>query len=672
MKKFLTILSLCLLLPALSALERNVEKLSAVADGRLAEAHLAWWGFDPADSTAIIAEAIASKATTIVVDKMESPWITGPVFLKSNLTLIFEDGAEWYARANDFKSIKEALVTAKDISNLRIEGRGTHGGILRMRKADYQSNAYSKAEWRHTLNLLSVENATITNMSMIESGGDGIYIGVSSETKKICRDIVIKDCICDKNHRQGISVIACVNLLIENTRMTNTIGTPPESGIDFEPNGRSESLINCVMRNCYSEGNHGDGYQFHLPNMDTKICGPVSVTLENCVSVNETRTPFTLTTSSATRHGHEWDGDVKIINCRFENSAGPAIQFNVEGRHGLNALVKDTEIINPGVRFTRTSPVYFGLFDNDKTQAKVRAKLTLDNLVIHTKNDNKWLMVNDMAFFGVNSYHVSGTVKRNFDGKTEAFTVSPEYIKAYYPARNFTEIKEYSAAVSDYAPKTDVPGNFASIKVRGGGFFWLFPKKGQDVNLKLQYAKLTTNNGTTENVTVTYPSGKVEKLGSIDFNSIKDFSFTAAEGGICKLHFGVANNWGSLLKSNVPAGIYQNDNTKGVNVIYATGDFYFYVPEDATCAMVRFYGQGASEGANVTIRNPKGEVVFQGEDVADAMELDLGNTEGKTAGIWNIRLDMPTSLSHEDFNILIAGVPIFLATSPELVPVPAK
>ena len=88
--------------------------------------------------------------------------------------------------------------------------------------------------------------------------------------------------------------------------------------------------------------------------------------------------------------------------------------------------------------------------------------------------------------------------------------------------------------------------------------------------------------------------------------------------------------------------------------------------------MVRFYGQGASEGANVTIRNPKGEVVFQGEDVADAMELDLGNTEGKTAGIWTIRLDMPTSLSHEDFNILIAGVPIFLATSPELVPVPAK
>ena len=109
MKKFLTILSLCLLLPALSALERNVEKLSAVADGRLAEAHLAWWGFDPADSTAIIAEAIASKATTIVVDKMESPWITGPVFLKSNLTLIFEDGAEWYARANDFKSIKISL-----------------------------------------------------------------------------------------------------------------------------------------------------------------------------------------------------------------------------------------------------------------------------------------------------------------------------------------------------------------------------------------------------------------------------------------------------------------------------------------------------------------------------------------------------------------------------------
>ncbi len=672
-KKLLAVLALLSLVPAMFALERNAAKLAEVEAGRVTEARLSWWGFNPADSTSIIAEAIASKASTIIVDKMDSPWITGPVFLKSNLTLIFEDGAEWFARANDFVDTKEALVTANDVSNIKIIGRGTKGGTLRMRKADYQSDRYRKAEWRHTLNLLSVENAHIEKMSMIESGGDGIYIGVNGKLKKLCRDIVIKDCICDRNHRQGISVIACVNLLIENTRMTNTDGTAPMSGIDFEPNGEYESLINCVMRNCLTEGNSGDGYQFHLPNMDSKRCGRSSITLENCVSRNDKRIPFTLTTSRAKawNRNHDWDGDVKVINCRFENAKGQAIMFNVEGRHDMNAFIKDTKIVNPGVKFPKASPVVFVLHNNDKTTNDVRAKLAFDNLDIETTNDVRWLMVNDMAFYGLSKYHVSGTVRRTFNAKTEAITVTPKYLNDFYPGRNFSEIKEYEGATKDYAPASDVPSKLAHVKLRGGGFFWLSLKKGEKVDVSLKYAKLTTNGGKTEQISVTYPSGKKEALGAIDFDSTKDVSFTAAESGIAKLNFGIGNNWCSLLKSNVPAGIYQGAEL-GVNVIYMIGDFYFYLPADAKCALLRLYGQGADEGANVKVSDPDGKVVLDIENLAEAMEVNLGSSSGAKPGVWRIRIDKPSGLSHEDFSILMAGLPKFLATSPEAVPVPGK
>ena len=170
---------------------------------------------------------------------------------------------------------------------------------------------------------------------------------------------------------------------------------------------------------------------------------------------------------------------------------------------------------------------------------------------------------------------------------------------------------------------------------------------------------------------MTYPSGKKDSLGTIDFNSTKDVSFTAAEDGIAKLFFGIGNNYCSLVKSNVPAGIYQGAEL-GVNVIYMIGDFYFYLPEDAKFALLRLYGQGLDEGAKVKVSDPDGKVVLDIENLAAAMEVNLGSGSGAKPGVWRIRIDKPSGLSHEDFNILLAGLPKFLATSPEAVPVPAK
>ena len=78
-------------------------------------------------------------------------------------------------------------------------------------------------------------------------------------------------------------MISAENLLIENTVMRDTAGTPPAAGIDFEPNHAGERLKNCVMRNCLTENNHGDGYEFYLPNL-TAASEPVAIRLENCRS----------------------------------------------------------------------------------------------------------------------------------------------------------------------------------------------------------------------------------------------------------------------------------------------------------------------------------------------------------------------------------------------------
>jgi len=136
---------------------------------------------------------------------------------------------------------------------------------------------------RHVLSIRSSKNIEVHGLTLALSGGDGIYLGVSKRGVPD-ENIVIKDVICDRNYRQGISVIAARNLLIENTVMKATAGTPPSAGIDFEPNQTTEELVNCVMRNCVSEGNDGSGYTFYLPNLKADSA-PLSVRLENCVDL---------------------------------------------------------------------------------------------------------------------------------------------------------------------------------------------------------------------------------------------------------------------------------------------------------------------------------------------------------------------------------------------------
>ena len=55
--------------------------------------------------------------------------------------------------------------------------------------------------------------------------------GGTSDTRT--RDIVIRDVVADQNHRQGISVISAVGLLVENSTFSGTNGTAPMAGQSF-------------------------------------------------------------------------------------------------------------------------------------------------------------------------------------------------------------------------------------------------------------------------------------------------------------------------------------------------------------------------------------------------------------------------------------------------------
>ena len=304
-------LSLCAIAGVLMAsADARPDLVAQVRAGTCTETRASWWGFDPADSTAPLQSALTSGVARLVVDKMPSPWIVTPLTGTSNLELVLEPGVEIQAKPGEFRPKGACLLSFAGCTNIHIVG---YGATLRMRHEDYMKPPYEKSEWRHALSIRSCRNVLIEGLTLADSGGDGIYLGCHGAPYRNV-DVTIRDVLCDRNHRQGISVISAENLLIENTVMRETFGTPPAAGIDFEPNRPSEVLKNCVMRNCLSIRNQGAGYATWAGQLNA-ASAPIDLRFENCTARGN-RSSFFFATDS--RRGRSVRATLALSNCSFE------------------------------------------------------------------------------------------------------------------------------------------------------------------------------------------------------------------------------------------------------------------------------------------------------------------------------------------------------------------
>lgn len=257
----------------------NPEAIAAIANGATDFANAAWWGFNEEDATAALQGAIDSGAKKVLVPFVGKPWIVMPITLRGDLELVFEPGVLVLAKRGEFEGRGDSLFAANGAENLTIRG---YGATLRMWKQDYQNPPYDRAEWRMGIRLAGCKDVLIEGVRVESSGGDGIYVD-GGGSRRWGENITVRDVVCDDNHRQGMSVISAQNLLIENCVFSNTGGTAPEAGIDFEPDSADQRMVNCVVRNCVFENNAGHEILVYLNPMD-HTSEPVSIRFENCVS----------------------------------------------------------------------------------------------------------------------------------------------------------------------------------------------------------------------------------------------------------------------------------------------------------------------------------------------------------------------------------------------------
>ena len=257
--------------------------VARVESGELKKANVSWWGCNPDDSTAYLQAAINSKAQTVVVDPEVRIWPTMPLKGRSSLVLVVPEGVELKAKRGAFHHRNDYLIKFDRCENVTLTG----GGKISMWFEDYTNKSiYVWSEWRHAVALLGCRKVVVERLTIADSGGDGVYIGESGASA--CEDVAIRNVVLSRNNRQGISVISADRLTVEHCIMENTCGTPPMSGIDFEPNGGVDRLRNIVVRDCIARGNRGCGFEFAIGNLNT-MSPDVSIRLENCRSEGNSR-----------------------------------------------------------------------------------------------------------------------------------------------------------------------------------------------------------------------------------------------------------------------------------------------------------------------------------------------------------------------------------------------
>ncbi len=225
--------------------------------------------WDDDDATGCLQEAIASDATTIIVDNVGKPWrIKGVSFPKtaSNKRILFKKGVRVHV-VDDGVSWHNTLFSLRGAKNIIFEG-----------EEDVQIGHFATYEERRSKSKgeggsgfgVGGSNIVLRNLKVSNCVCDALSLGDAS-------NVYVEDCDFDCNYRQGASFGATRNIYFKNVKFRNTRGGEPGCGVDFEPYYEVYPNNNLYFFDCEFTDNQGQGMTFA-----TSTYLPVTVYAKRC------------------------------------------------------------------------------------------------------------------------------------------------------------------------------------------------------------------------------------------------------------------------------------------------------------------------------------------------------------------------------------------------------
>ena len=625
---------LCSCAVSASAEWARPDLVAKVASGEIREARASWWGFDKDDSTACLQAAINSGVPKLIVEKMPSPWIVTPIKAASNQHLVFEKGAMLLAKRGEFVDRNDWLLAVDGVENVRVTG---NGATLRMWREDYahgkdgKDRDYRRGEWRHTLSIMDARNVVVEGLVLEDSGGDGIYISHRVRNGAApCHDITIRDCICDRHHRQGLSVISAVNLLVENCIFRNTNGTAPEDGVDFEPNNAKEPCVNCVLRNCVSENNAGNGFEVAL-SASRNTTDPCSIRFENCRSTGDNR-GIKVRTNCRAAVGDYPSGTIDFAGCTFEKTRYAAVEVLQNPDNAFKVTLTDCTFASIGTDDPAAPAVVLSTRYSDDPKPAMPKMVNL-----------KWPDRGNRRFYAYDSV--------NFASLGEGETL---------PLRTADTA---GAAVVD---KT--PGAFAAgtpLRIRNHARLVVYADCARRVTVRGEQSIVAKKRPPSKKpVRVTDAAGKVIASMPMPGCGPSAIAFDAPAAGFYALELDLEPHAFVVQGADAPLAV---DCTRWgakespLNFISSGGTLY--VPlKSGQRAEFRMAGSAPGEKVAVNIFDPEGQAVFSDSAL---LYWTRHQATAQRDGLWKWTFGRPSNMHFEDFSAEIAGARPFLFPSPD-------
>lgn len=218
----------------------NIDWLGAVGDG-------------VTDNTAIINKALATYDNVFIPDG---------VYLANNINAWRSNNTLF---GNGVSSVLKQLSTAKTNTNLIdiqfARSQGTPSISTNLKNITIRNllirgfdDAPVFEEHTHLIAFTAVSRLTIDNCTIQGFKGDGIYAGSAlNGEERHNENLLVNNCLfngVNKENRNGISIIDCDNVLIDNSVFINISKSTMPGAIDFEPNNLFNIIQNCRVRNC--------------------------------------------------------------------------------------------------------------------------------------------------------------------------------------------------------------------------------------------------------------------------------------------------------------------------------------------------------------------------------------------------------------------------------------
>jgi polygalacturonase len=223
----------------------NVRSKGAVADG-------------VTDDTKAFQDAIDEVAahgggTVWVPPGSYSINVDTSIMLKSNVILSMADSARLIADTSSNE--RYAVIKATKIHNVQILG----GQIV----GDRNYHIGTTGEHGYGITISGCDNVLVRNTKISNCWGDGFIVAAAGGTTST--NITVKGIWSGNNRRQAISIIEVDGLLIDSCTLYNTKGTPPQDGIDIEPDVHPtpRTAKNITITNCDIYSNKGNGIEIN-------------------------------------------------------------------------------------------------------------------------------------------------------------------------------------------------------------------------------------------------------------------------------------------------------------------------------------------------------------------------------------------------------------------------